>query len=154
MNFSIDPMKEGDRQEVLAMMKPFYASDAVSTNGSDEIFSADFEACVGENPNLFGYVIRVDDVVAGYGMVAKSFSTEFGRPSLWIEDIYFKEAYRRKGLGKAFFAFLEKEYPGMLFRLELEPENEAALALYQKRGFSPLPYLELKKINDEIKKGI
>ena len=148
MNLSIDRMTAHDREEVLAMMRPFYASDAVFTNGSEEIFAADFDACVSDSPYLSGYLLRVDGEVAGYGMVAKSFSTEFGRPCLWIEDIYLKEPYRHQGLGKAFFDFLEKEYPGMLIRLELEPENEAALALYQKRGFSPLPYLELKKQND------
>lgn len=148
MNLSIDPMREGDREEVLSMMRLFYASDAVSTNGSEEIFAADFDAAIGESPYLAGYTIRTDGAVAGYAMLAKSFSTEFGRPCIWIEDIYFKEPYRHRGLGKAFFAFLEREYPGALFRLELEPENEAAYALYQKSGFSPLPYLELKKQND------
>ena len=148
MPISIDRLTAHDREEVLAMMRPFYASEAVFTNGSEEIFNADFDACINGNPYLDGYLIRVDGTAAGYAMLAKSFSTEFGRPCLWIEDIYFKESYRRKGLGKAFFEFLEKEYRGMLFRLEAEPENEAALALYQKRGFSPLPYLELKKQND------
>ena len=148
MKLSIDRMTAHDREEVLAMMRPFYASDAVFTNGSEEIFNADFDACVSDDPTLTGYVFRLDGIVAGYGMVAKSFSTEFGRPCIWIEDIYCKEPYRGKGIGKAFFAFLEAEYPGTLFRLELEPENKAALALYQKRGFSPLPYLELKKQND------
>lgn len=145
MNASIRLMNEGDREEVLSMMKTFYASPAVSTNGSYEIFTSDFDACVGENPNLFGYLILVDDAIAGYGMVAKSFSTEFGRPCLWIEDLYLKEDYRGQGLGKVFFAFLEKEYPDMLFRLELEEENAPAKRLYTACGFTELPYLEMKK---------
>lgn len=148
MNLSIDRMTARDREEVLAMMRPFYASDAVFTSGSEEIFAADFDACVGESPYLEGYLFRADGAVAGYAMLAKSFSTEFGRPCIWIEDLYLKEAYRKQGIGHAFFAFLEQAYPGTLFRLEVEQENEAALSLYQKRGFSPLPYLELKKQND------
>ena len=148
MNCSIGPMTARDRETVLAMMRPFYASDAVFTNGSEEIFAADFDACVSGSPYLSGYMIRVEGAVAGYAMVAKSFSTEFGRLCIWIEDLYLKEPYRNQGIGKAFFDFLEQEYSGALFRLEVEPENEAALALYQKRGFSPLPYLELKKQND------
>ena len=42
--------------QILAMMKEFYVSDAVFTNGSDEIFENDFQNCVNDNPYLEGYV--------------------------------------------------------------------------------------------------
>ena len=78
-------------------------------------------------------------------MIAKSFSTEFGKPCIWIEDIYLKEAYRGLGIGKQFFDFLFRKYPDHLFRLEAEAENTRAIRLYEKCGFSVLPYLEMKK---------
>ena len=34
-------MKESDREAVLAMMREFYASPAVFSNGSEEIFASD-----------------------------------------------------------------------------------------------------------------
>ena len=35
-------MHINDKKEIIAMMKTFYSSDAVFTNGSEEIFENDF----------------------------------------------------------------------------------------------------------------
>ena len=95
-------MKEEDREAVLNMMRVFYASPAVLSNGSEEIFQADIDNCVSDSPYLEGYVFEDGGVLFGYGMIAKSFSTEFGKPCIWIEDIYMKEKYRGRGIGSAF----------------------------------------------------
>ena len=145
MEYSIRPMCETDRTGVIQMMRGFYASPAVLSNGSQEIFRADFDACIGENPYLEGFVFEGEGNLLGYGMLAKSFSTEFGRPCIWIEDLFIKEAYRGLGIGRAFIAFTENRHPGALLRLEAEEENERAICLYRKCGFEVLPYLEMKK---------
>ena len=136
-----------DKETVMYMMRTFYASPAVHTNGSDEIFSADIDACVGDSPYAEGYVFEADGIIVGYSMLAKSFSTEFGRPCIWIEDLYFLPEHRGKGYGKKFFDFLDKTYKNVIFRLEAEEENTAAVALYRKCGFDVMPYLEMKKDN-------
>ena len=130
---------------VLKMMRVFYTSPAVHTNGSEEIFAADIARCIEENPYLEGYVFTEGETVVGYGMVAKSFSTEFGRPCIWIEDLYLTEPYRGQGLGGQFFALLEECYPKAILRLEVEEENERAVRCYRKCGFDTLPYMEMKK---------
>lgn len=140
----VRPMVAADRAAVLAMMRTFYASPAVHTDGSEEIFAADIDACVGDNPYLEGYILE-DGEMQGYAMIAKSFSTEFGKPCIWIEDIYLKDAFRGKGIGKQFFDFITEKYAGCLFRLEAEEENAQAIALYKKCGFEELPYLEMKR---------
>lgn len=145
MENKIRYMEEKDRQAVVEMMRTFYSSDAVFTNGSEDIFNADVTNCVDENPYLEGYVFENDDRILGYAMLAKSFSTEFGKPCLWIEDVYIKEEYRGIGLGTLFFRFIEDKYPNALFRLEVEPENERAVHVYKKCGYDVLPYMEMKK---------
>ena len=142
---AIRPMKAADARAVMEMMREFYASPAVFTNGSEEIFSADIAACVGDSPYLEGYVFEDEAGLCGYAMLAKSFSTEFGKPCVWIEDLYVKETCRGRGLGGAFFDFLDRNYPDHLLRLEAEEENAGALRLYKRRGFTELPYLELKR---------
>lgn len=143
--YRIRSMEEKDRAAVLDMMRVFYASPAVLSNGSDEIFKADIDNCVGESPYLEGYVFEENGVLLGYGMIAKSFSTEFGKPCIWIEDLYLKEEYRRLGIGSAFFSLIEKSYPNYIYRLEVEEENERAIRTYRKNGFDVLPYMEMKK---------
>lgn len=143
--YSIRLMEEKDRETVLEMMRVFYASPAVLSNGSDEIFKADIDNCLSGSPYLEGYVFKSECELLGYGMIAKSFSTEFGMPCIWIEDIYLKENYRGIGIGSAFFAHIEKKYPNHIYRLEVEAENERAIHTYLKNGFEELPYMEMKK---------
>ena len=78
-------------------------------------------------------------------MIAKSFSTEFGKPCIWIEDLYIREAYRGLGIGGRFLAYVKENYPEALLRLEVEKENEGAVQLYQRSGFHVLPYMEMKQ---------
>lgn len=138
-------MQEADRKEVLSMMKVFYNSAAVFTNGSYDIFVADIDACLSNSPFLEGYVFEENDEVLGYAMVAKSFSTEFGKPCVWLEDLYLKEFARGRGIIPSFFKFIETENPNAVFRLEVEKENEHAVHVYRKAGFTELPYLEMKR---------
>ena len=146
MNYNIVRLEEKHRECVLDMMREFYSSPAVLTNGSEEIFKADVDNCINGSPYLEGYVFEAGDEVIGYGMIAKSFSTEFGRPCIWIEDIYLKEDYRGLGVGSRFFSLIEEKYPMHILRLEAEEENERAIAVYKKNGFDVMPYLEMKKI--------
>jgi ribosomal protein S18 acetylase RimI-like enzyme len=141
----IREMTEKDKSDVLEMMKIFYASPAVITNGSDEIFRNDIENCINDNPYLEGFVVENSNGIQGYAMIAKSFSTEFGKPCIWIEDLYIKDSFRGVGLGKMLLEYITHKYTDCIFRLEAEEENERAVKLYKKCGFTVLPYLEMKK---------
>lgn len=141
----IEKMAAEHAESVIDMMRVFYTSPAVYTNGSEEIYRADVENCINDNPFLEGYVFMENERIAGYGMLAKSFSTEFGKQCIWIEDIYIKPEYRGKGIGSEFLAFVEKSYPDAILRLEVEEENERAVHVYKKAGFGVLPYMEMKK---------
>ena len=140
---TIRSMREADRASVLNMMRVFYASPAVHTNGSEEIFQADISVCVGDSPYAEGFVFEQGGVLSGYGMIAKSFSTEFGKPCIWIEDIYLLPEYRRCGAATQFIQMLRTTFPNAVIRLEAEEENVSALAVYHKNGMTELPYVEL-----------
>lgn len=138
-------MEEKDRSQVIEMMRVFYASPAVLSNGSEEIFQADVDSCIGDCQYIEGYIFEGAGHIQGYAMVAKSFSTEFGKPCIWIEDIYVKDDYRGLGIGSCFFTFIENKYPEAVFRLEVEEDNHRAVNVYKKCGFEVIPYMEMKK---------
>ncbi len=145
MEFDIITMTERDRVEVKKMMRTFYSSDAVSTNGSEEIFENDINACI-NSPYAEGFVFKVGENYLGYAMLAKSYSTEFGKICIWVEDLYLQPNARGLGIGKTFFAFINETFKDCIFRLEVEKENERAVALYEKQGYKYLPYAEMIKL--------
>lgn len=148
MSTTIREMTSEDKHLVMDMMEFFYASPAVSTNGSEEIFIKDIENCVGECPYLEGYVFEQNHIIQGYAMAAKSFSTELGKSCIWIEDLYIKKEYRGLGIGSQFFRYIEEKYPDTVLRLEVDKDNERAIKVYEKLGYKQIGYLEMKKIND------
>ena len=145
MSSVIRLMTADDTAAVIEMMRVFYASEAVWTNGSDEIFKNDIEACLGDSPYLEGYIFDNDGEIQGYAMAAKSFSTEFGRKCIWIEDLYIKADCRGMGIGSRFIDFISDKYSDHIIRLEVEQENENAVHVYKKGGFTVLPYMEMNK---------
>lgn len=148
MRNGIRHMTEADRSAVLEMMRVFYSSDAVHTDGSEEIFNSDISECVSDSPFAEGFVFTreedgSDSGILGYAMLAHSFSTEFGRRCIWVEDIYIREEARGTGFASRFFDMLAEMYPGAMNRLEAELENTRALEVYKRKGFKEMPYLEL-----------
>ena len=146
-------MTAEDKPYVLDMMRKFYRSDAVMTNGSEEIFVNDIEECISDSPFLEGFVFPDENgEIKGYAMIAHSYSTEFGRRCICIEDIYLEEEMRGRGAASEFFDHLRTRYPDSVNRLEVETENERAIASYRRNGFEEIPYhgmIRLNSTNDE-----
>ena len=137
-------MEASDKDAVTDMMHSFYTSEAVYTNGSEEIFSNDVDACVSDCPFASGYVFtREDGSICGYSMLAHSYSTEYGKPAIWIEDLFIEEDARGEGLGSRLFDLVREKYPDHVHRLEVEDTNLHAIRLYKKSGFTTLPYAEM-----------
>jgi len=84
---------------------------------------------------------------AGYVLLAMTYSNEAGGLVLWIEEIYIVPEYRGLGLGGELFAFIESMAKSSYarIRLESEPDNLRALALYQRMGYADLSYRQLYK---------
>lgn len=136
-------MRRDDKDAVIKMMREFYTSAAVITIGSEEIFAANVHNCTGGSNFVEGFVFETGGKVIGYGILAKSYSTEFGGECIWIEDIFVEAEYRGQGIGSEFIRRVAEEYPDKIFRLETEKDNSAAMTCYKKFGFKELPYTEL-----------
>lgn len=141
---NIRKMIPDDKNAVIDMIRDFYHSPAVSTNGSEAIYARNFENCLAETPYLEGYILEGEGQIQGYAMVAKSYATEYGCQCIWIEDLYLKEPYRGQGVGSNFLRFIRKTYPDALLRLEVEEENAPAIRAYKNCGFTFWPYQEMK----------
>ena len=143
MKITIREMRRDDSAIVIEMMRKFYTSPAVITNGSEEIFAANVENFLSGSTCATGFVFVDGEKIIGYGITARSYSTEFGGECIWIEDIYIAEEYRGRGVGSKFIRYVQERHPDKLLRLESEADNDKALAFYKRLGFKELPYLEL-----------
>ena len=93
MEFKIRKFEIQDKKEILSMMEEFYNSDAVSTNGSKEIFETDFEKCLIDFPYLDNYnAININKVVNipkdfdGYMAVPITFMDKYNPEQFEIID--------------------------------------------------------------------
>lgn len=146
MSVEIRLMDRGDRDAVLAMMCVFYDSPALLHHAPDDVLRRDVDDCVGDCPFVFGLVALDGGVIVGYLMAARSYSTEYGGPCVWIEDIYVDEAHRGTGAAEALMRRAEELQPeAVRFRLEVERCNARALAFYKKLGYETTEYAQMTK---------
>ncbi len=141
----IREMQLQDRDEFMAMCHEFYRSDACDHVIGDDCFAATFTEVMKKGPYARGYIFEKEGQIAGYALVSISFSPEVGGMSAFLEEAFIKKPFRSQGLGKEYFAFIEKEYGPTFkrFRLEATPSNTRAMKLYEKMGFSVLHYVQM-----------
>ena len=126
------------------MAKDFYSSPAVLENIPKENITASFDLFLSGTPYGDAFIFEVDGTVLGYGVLAYTHSQEAGGRVVWIEEIYVKAEYRGRGLGSEFLEFVKKNVPAKRYRLETEPENTRAAALYRRHGFEHFEYVNYK----------
>lgn len=131
-----------DREEYLAMADAFYHTDGVIRPIPREHLEAGFEELMRSDQYACAYICEDGDKVLGYALLARTFSQEAGGIVLWIEELYIKDGYRDKGLGKAFFEQFFATLPAEVrrVRLEIELDNTRAIAVYKQFGFEFFEY--------------
>ena len=134
-----------DKDAFLMLAREFYASPAVLHGVPEANFLRTFQEIAAGSPYVRGYIIEQDGMPAGYALLALTYSNEVGGMAVWVEEVYIREAFRGRGLGAHFFAWLRAEYgqSARRFRLELTPGNEGAARLYARLGFTPLDYRQM-----------
>lgn len=136
----IRPPERRDREHYLSMARDFYASDAVDHPVPDAYLERTFALLLEGSPYAEGFLFEEAGEVVGYALLAKTWSQEAGGLTVWLEELYVVPACRGSGWGRRFFAFLKERMQPARFRLETEPNNERAKALYRRQGFRPLHY--------------
>ena len=133
-----------DEDLFLEMEEAFNATDAMLHPTSKEKRRRTFAAAVSSDPTVCGVFCFSDETPAGYAVLSRGFSTDFGGYVLWIEEIFVEKAFRGRGVGRAFLQWIDEHLAQdcALLRLEVAPENPRAAKLYEALDFQKLPYLQ------------
>lgn len=142
----IRSVDRADRAIYLELTKEFYESPAVLHAIPAEFRERTFEALFSPESGAESFLFESGGEVMGYALLARYFSQEAGGMAYQIEELYVRPEHRSKGIGRLFFEFLETKSAHVArLRLEVESENERAIAMYQRQGFEYLPYVQMVK---------
>ncbi len=137
-------MTADDRAVYLQLAHDFYRSEAVDHTIPDSYIEKTADAILAGTPFASVFLLEADGKTAGYAMLLHGWSQEGGGPTIWVDELYVRPEFRGKGLGTAFFRELRQRYPETArFRLEIEPDNERAQALYTRMGYKVLNYRQM-----------
>ncbi|MBQ1251599.1 MAG: GNAT family N-acetyltransferase [Firmicutes bacterium] len=142
----IRKIEEKDREFFLAMTKEFYESDAVCYRIPEEYRTNTFDELMRSDTYAEAFIFEEDEKQVGYALIGKTWSQECGGVQVWIDEIMVIPEYRNQGLTTEFFSYIEKAVPAARYRLETEPENEAAARLYKRMGYEFCPYVQWFKM--------
>ena len=138
---------EKDKSIFVELTKEFYNSPAVIQPIPESTILRTFHEIIRSNEYIEGFIIENENQDVGYGIISKSFSPEAGGPVIWFEEVYVRDGFQGKGLGREFFGFIEEAYKEQVkrLRLEVEADNERAVDLYKRLGYDFLKYNQMVK---------
>lgn len=94
-------------------------------------------ALFGPDPKVFAEILEWDGAPAGLALWFYNYSTFTGRHGIWLEDLFVRPAYRRRGLARAAFRHLARRcWAEGLRRFEWSvlDWNRPALEFYRAQG--------------------
>ena len=136
MNIQLQPISEKDIPHILPLMEEYYVYDNLKFS-PDGAHNALTELLHHRGYGV-GWLIRMDDVLVGYAVITFWFSLEFHGRSAFLDELYIREEFRRKGIGSRVIDSLCKycrENGIHTLRLEVEKKNTAAIEVYRRNGF-------------------
>ncbi|HEY0098534.1 MAG TPA: GNAT family N-acetyltransferase [Pyrinomonadaceae bacterium] len=125
-----------DVETLIELMREFYAFDHIAFDEGAA------RRALGQilRDRRFGviHLLSVDGAAAGYLVVTFGFSLEFGGRDAFVDELYLRENFRGRGIGKA-----SLELAGTVclqegihaLHLEVERANTKAQGIYRQAGF-------------------
>ena len=147
----IRPANEADATEIFALVNELAAFEKLTdeVDATEESLSA---ALFGPNPRVHCEIAEAaGGRIVGFALWFYTFSTFRGRHGVWLEDLFVRPDWRRKGFGKALLAEVAKRCVSEnLPRLEWSvlDWNQQAIDFYGAQGAKLLDDWTICRVTD------
>jgi GNAT superfamily N-acetyltransferase len=104
-------------------------------------------------PRYEAFLAMADGVPAGYVTFYFTYSSFLARPSLYLEDIYVREEFRHRGIGRELFRFcrdIAKERGCGRMDWQVLAWNEPAIRFYEQAGGKRLEWYSYRIGSGEL----
>ena len=148
MKVNFELFKNEDYSELKDMISGLYSEDPPSVPMAEEKILKTVKELT-HNPAKGQIIIfRVNNEIAGYGIIIFFWSNEYGGNILYIDELFVKQAWRSKKIGTEFFNYLYKTFRDEVVALKLEvtPRNVRARKYYETLEFKETRNIHLLKI--------
>ena len=147
----IRPAQPGDAALILSLIRELAEYEKLAhAVVADEATLA--EHLFGAQPRAEVLIAEAQGKTAGFCLFFHNFSTFLGKPGLYIEDVYVREAFRGQGIGRQFFAALariaEQRGCGRMEWWVLD-WNQPAIDFYQRLGATPMDEWTVYRLTEE-----
>jgi len=151
MALSIDPATPQDVPLILDLIREL-AEYEREPDAAQATPAQIHDALFGERSAAEAVIARVDGEAAGWALWFQNFSTWTGKPGLWLEDLYVRPQYRRRGVGKALLTWLarlcvERDYGR--FEWSVLDWNTAAVEFYRALGAEAMSEWTTQRLSGE-----
>lgn len=138
--FVIGAAVPSDVTVVLSLIKELAAYERLA----DQVVTTEKDirnALFSDQPIAEVVIGRYDDEPVGFALFFHSFSTFLGRPGLYLEDLYVRDAFRGRGFGRRLLAHVARlAVDRQCGRMEWSvlDWNELAIQFYRRVGAVPM----------------
>lgn len=136
--WTIRPARTGDFEAVVRMIAELM--DYQGLEGETPVEAAVLERDVLQNGHPSVAVAEAAGELVGYVLYFPTYSSRYGQPCRYIEDVYVKAAHRGRGIGGALMRYVIDEAAAQgCLRVEWSclDGNEAARRFYRALGAEP-----------------
>jgi|WetSurMetagenome_2_1015567.scaffolds.fasta_scaffold01284_2 GNAT superfamily N-acetyltransferase len=137
MKIEYIPYRDEFRDDLIEMIKSLYSEDPSGKEMSNKKIERTI-SFLQSNPDT-GRIVMITEaaMVSGYAIIVYFWSNEYGGPVLLLDELFIREEFRGKGIGKGFIKNLISIETGKskAIFLEVIPSNTRAMEFYQNAGF-------------------
>lgn len=146
---SIEPASVRDTPSLVRLGEAFYGEAGYPFQASR--YEHAMRVLLSEPGHGFVWIITDANEPVGYIVLTLGYSLEYLGCDAFIDELYVRPEYRRRGIGRRAFEVVAKaarRFEVRALHLEVERENDKALELYRKMGFEAHDRLLMTKLLD------